>query len=120
MNINVAVLIINKMLKYTIDDISKIIDKGITYELTDDVMQTIQHLAEQVGAADYVRTPQFQRNGNRGKKKSRSNNASTEISNDDWEAIRNFQATEIAKKAGIDAGENVDLAKRPHATPESA
>ena len=89
--------------KYTINDISEIINNGITYELTDDVMQIIKHLAEQVGAADYVRTPQFQRNGNRGKKKPRNTSASTEISNEDWEAIRNFQATEIAKKAGIDA-----------------
>lgn len=88
--------------RYTLDDVSDIIFNGFNHELDDNVLATIKQLAEQVGAADYVRTPQFHKNGGASKSK-RKSRGGQEISDTDWEAIRSFQATEIVKKVGIEA-----------------
>lgn len=87
---------------YTLDDVSSIMFDGFNHELDGDVVAIIQQLAEQVGAADYVRTPQFQKSGSasRGRRKGRGGH---DVSDADWEAIRHFQATEIVRKEGVEA-----------------
>ncbi len=87
---------------YTLDDVSAIMFDGFNHELDEGVLAIIKQLAEQVGAADYVRTPQFQKTGgaSRGKRKGRGGQ---EISDADWEAIRRFQATEMVRKEGVEA-----------------
>ena len=87
---------------YTLEDVSAIMFDGFNHQLDEEVLGVIKQLAEQVGAADYVRTPQFQKTGGatRGKRKGRGGQ---EISDADWEAIRRFQATEIIRKEGVDA-----------------
>lgn len=87
---------------YTLEDVSAIMFDGFNHQLDDKVLAVIKQLAEQVGAADYVRTPQFQKTGgaSRGKRKGRGGQ---EISDADWEAIRRFQATEIVRKEGVEA-----------------
>lgn len=89
--------------KYTLDDISTIIFNGFEYELDPKVLSIVQKLAEQVGAADYVRTPQFQKNNNMSRGRRGKSRGTQEISDQDWEAIRHFQATELAKKEGVEA-----------------
>ena len=87
---------------YTLEDVSAIMFDGFNHQLDEEVLGVIKQLAEQVGAADYVRTPQFQKSGgaSRGKRKGRGGQ---EISDADWEAIRRFQATEIVRKEGVEA-----------------
>lgn len=87
---------------YTLDDVSKIMFDGFNHELDEGVVAIIKQLAEKVGAADYVRTPQFQKAGgaSRGKRKGGGGH---DISDADWEAIRRFQATEIVRKEGVEA-----------------
>jgi len=88
--------------KYDIARFNDIMYEGFDYQLDASVVSLIQNLAEQVGAPEYVKTPQFSRRErpNYGNKKRYKNNA---IIDEDWEAIRQFQTTELKKKEGIDA-----------------
>lgn len=86
---------------YTLKDIENISwnlqDKSVTLETT----ALINSLADQVASPTYDKTPVFNNNSttkpfNRKKKKN------TEVINDeDWEAIRSFQKTELIKSEGI-------------------
>ena len=88
------------ILTYTLDDYSKILDDGFNYKLDPEIIKIIQDISEKVGAEDYIRTPQFHKNSKMRKKSTRPNQ---DISDEDWESIRVFQATEIKKKEGIEA-----------------
>jgi hypothetical protein len=102
--------------RYSISDIENIIFNGIQFELPLDVIQIITSIANQVGAADYIRTPRFnKKNANEGEGLSQNtgngyiskrHNKHNEIQDEDWDTIRKFQTTEIKKKDGIDA--NID------------
>jgi hypothetical protein len=104
------------MKRYSIQDIENIIFNGITFKLPDDTIQIITSIANQVGATDYIKTPQFpkknmeQSNQNRGPHTFKNKNRNIEIKDDDWDAIRQFQVTEIKKKEGIDA--NIDTIRK--------
>lgn len=98
-------------LRYTVDDFQNIMFGGIQFELPKETIELITTIANQVGATDYIKTPQFPKrqlnaNGINGTGKishghgSHLNNKrgkNKEINDDDWDAIRNFQATEIKK-----------------------
>jgi hypothetical protein len=98
--------------RYTINDFENIMFGGIDFRLPQETINIITSIADQVGAADYVRTPQFNKKSNTvtgagagagyAKKKYRNQ----EIQDDDWDAIRKFQTTEIKKREGIEA--NID------------
>jgi len=97
--------------RYSIADFENIIFNGIQFQLPQETIDIITTLANQVGAADYIRTPQFNKkthqpslinNNNNNKRR----NKNQEIQDDDWDSIRKFQTTEIKKKDGIDA--NID------------
>jgi hypothetical protein len=75
---------------------------GFTHALDPGVVTIIQQLAEQVGAADYVRTPQFQKNGNSHRVK-RKNSSGQEIPDVAWEESMRLRATEIVRKEGVEA-----------------
>ena len=45
--------------RYSISDIENITFNGIQFQLPQDVIAIITSIANQVGAADYIRTPQF-------------------------------------------------------------
>lgn len=99
--------------RYSIADIENITFNGIQFQLPQDVIAIITSIANQVGAADYIRTPQFNKRtppggagvptGTGYAKKRNKNN---EIQDEDWDALRKFQTTEIKKKDGIDM--NID------------
>jgi len=108
------------VMRYNVEDFNKIIFDGFTYKLSDETMQAIQTIADQVGAPEYVRTPQFPKrdrqsgassNGGNGNATGRRRRGKApEITDADWKAIREFQATEIVKKEGIDA--SIDLIRK--------
>lgn len=102
-------------IRYSLDDFNNIMFGGIQHELPKETMDLITTIANQVGATDYIRTPQFPKKplpvssgatgnatlhsvgGNRRRQKAQ------EINDEDWDNIRKFQATEIKKSEGIQA-----------------
>ena len=113
---------INKLIQYTKDDFTKILNAGFSYNLDAETMKIIQSIADQVGAPEYIRTPKFEKreynnsggyNAHLGSAHGGSNvqggvrkpykERVQEITDADWESIRQFQATVIAKKQGIEA-----------------
>jgi hypothetical protein len=105
--------------RYSVQDIENIIFNGIAFKLSDDTIKMISELANQVGAVDYIKTPQFPKkiveNAHSNSHKSHifskgGKHKNIEIKDEDWDAIRNFQATEIKKREGIDA--NIDTIRK--------
>ena len=108
---------INKLIQYTKDDFNKILNAGFSYNLDAETMKIIQSIADQVGAPEYIRTPKFEKreynnsggyNPNvgvhmQGGARKPYKERVQEITDADWESIRQFQATIIAKKQGIEA-----------------
>jgi len=101
---------------YQISDFEAITWNGFECELPQKMIDLISRIADQVGAPSYVKTPVFpkrdkpedqdkqgqgQVQGVTARKKPRT--TSTEITEDDWESIRTFQATELKNRQGIDA-----------------
>lgn len=105
------------MQRYSLLDFEGIKSHGFEANLDPAALAIIQDLASQVGAPEYVRTPQFtqrQMGGgqdrDRGRGNRRKKNKATELTDDAWEAIRNFEATQIQKREGIDA--SIDLIRK--------
>lgn len=105
--------------RYSVQDIENIIFNGIAFNLPEYTIKIMNELANQVGATDYIKTPQFPKktiehshsNGNKPHGfSSKNKHKNIEIKDEDWDAIRNFQATEIKKKEGIDA--NIDTIRK--------
>ena len=104
------------IMRYTLDDVNKIIFDGFDFNLPDKTLQTISQIALQVGSPDYVKTPVFKKRENPMKvepssiqkegiclKKNKRNKVCEIVSDDDWNAIRTtFQPTKIEEKTGID------------------
>ena len=101
-------------MRYTLDDINKILFDGFEFSLPSETLETISQLALQVGSPDYVRTPVFKKRENPMKvepvaketggfaKKGKRGKATEIINDEDWDAIRTFQTTKIEEKTGID------------------
>ena len=93
---------------YQISDFEAIKWNGFECQLPQQMIDLISSIADQVGAPSYVKTPVFPKRdkledpvATAVRKKPR--NAASEITEDDWETIRSFQATELKKRQGIDA-----------------
>ena len=99
-------------IRYTLEEFNTIMFDGIQLELPKDTIDLITSIANQVGATDYIRTPQFPKRvqppgvgvgigaglaGNRRRQKAQ------EINDEDWDTIRKFQTTEIKKNEGLQA-----------------
>jgi len=107
--------------QYTLQDFNNIIWGGFAYDLKDSgVIELISSLADKVGAPSYIKTPVFPKrekpsnassvssvssssssNSASGNSR-RSKNKPSQITDDDWNGIRNFQKTEIKKTEGIE------------------
>lgn len=85
--------------QYTLSDIEKIKSLDNKYIICDDIIQIINSISEKVGAPSYVKTPIFHKKKQEDRKRKKKN---MEINDEDWVAIRNFQATEKVKKEGIE------------------
>ena len=105
--------------QYTLSDFDRIICNGFEYSVPPFIIALISSLADQVGAPTYVKTPIFPKSKNstscvgggvsgggvlmstadkRGPKRQ-----DQQITDDDWESIRAFQATELTRVQGIES-----------------
>jgi len=76
---------------YTFSDFDTIQKYGTINEFDSDIIQIINDLASKVGAPNYNKTPVFKKR-NRNINMNRGN-----LTNKDWENIRNFKVTQLAK-----------------------
>lgn len=113
-------------MKYNLQYFTNISFNGFDFVVPDEVVKLISTLSMEVGSPSYIRTPIFTKkldtrenvnaftnkafpnvsfkndNGNFTNRKKRGNR-SMEVSNEEWENLRTFQATKIEKKTGIDS-----------------
>ena len=83
--------------------------------LSQDSINIINEIANEVGRPSYIRTPNFQNKRNdvqqrRRNKHEKRKRAMQHLRDDDWEIVRNFQTTERKQKEGIDL--HIDNIKR--------
>lgn len=104
-------------LRYSNTDFEKIIFNGIQFQLPIEVIDIITNIANQVGAVDYIKTPQFHKkthvagtNNGHSNRTGIKRNKNVEILDEEWDTIRKFQTTEIKKKDGIDV--NIDNVRK--------
>jgi hypothetical protein len=113
---------VNIMKQYNITEYEKITNAGFICNLSQETLDIISKLSEQVGAPTYIKTPIFLKKesrsigdvgggvggvaggGGNGFKKIKSK--PSEITDDDWDAIRAFQTTQKHVSEGIQ--KNVD------------
>ena len=90
--------VLNNM-QYTLSDVDKIKSLDNKYIISDEIIEMINSISEKVGAPSYVKTPIFHKKRQEDRRKKKKN---LEINDEDWIAIRNFQATEKIKKEGVE------------------
>ena len=104
-----SIIIMSKVLKYAIQDFNAITFNGFNLTLPESTIKIISELSLQVGSPSYVKTPVFQKRENPLKQTSqpvvdkRRKGKNIEINDEDWSAIRSFQATKFDTKEGISA-----------------
>ena len=84
-------------LVYTRTDYDRIKREGFTYNLPKETLETIKKIAANVGAPEYIKTPHFD--------KQRSFKPRLHIkdfSDTEWDTLRNFKATVMEKKKGVE------------------
>lgn len=81
-------------LLYTLSEIEEIKNKGFEYTIHEDILKVIKHISSQVGAENYVKTPQFTTKN--------KNYANKQLNQEAWAAIRNFKVTERVERKGVD------------------
>ena len=104
------------LIKFTPVDFERIKNNGFICPLSAETIAIIQALADQVGAPEYIKTPQFdkrdiydKKDQNRaGSDRDRSRRGigikkTYEFADEAWESVRNFKATLIVKKEGMGA-----------------
>ena len=84
------------MKTYSRVDYDRIKREGFTYVLPAETVHTIKKIATNVGAPEYIKTPHFE------KRIHKSRVLPKEISDTEWDTLRNFKATSIEKKKGVD------------------
>jgi hypothetical protein len=104
-------------LKYNIKEITDISNSGFYYEIPEDIFNTINYLCTQVGSSNLnsrvftktvshtslnENTNDFNSSYGTNKNRKKRGNKGIELSNDDWESIRNFQTTKFEQNTGID------------------
>lgn len=80
--------------RYTVQDFNDISQDGFDYTINEDTLDIISALASQVGAPDYVRTPNFttHHRDNRGRGERRRRRQQEMMSDSDWEDLRAFHS----------------------------
>lgn len=87
-------------MRYYLSDFENYISQNKLQNLPDKTLNIITQLASQVGAPEYVKTPQFKPNYTNFNRRRKKENEF--IDDNDWETFRNFQTTEIVKHEGLD------------------
>lgn len=99
--------------RYSLDQFSTISFNGFDFTIPKETYDIINYLTNEVGCPSYVKTPVFHKKIDTssletkmplssmkgGKRKGKA----MEISNEEWESIRNFQATKLEEKSGLDS-----------------
>lgn len=97
------------MTRYTLDNFKEICQNGFNYHINDETLEIISALSAQVGAPDYIKTPNFNStsvgftNGNgsgsgngigrdRNRQGGRRRRKQQEMSDEDWEDLRSFHS----------------------------
>ena len=96
------------MIQYSLSDFNSLLQNIPDFDLPEETLTIIAHLSKQVGAPEYIKTPQFKnkaQNLNTRRKKKH-----LDINDDDWETIRNFQTTELKKNEGVE--KNLDIIRK--------
>ena len=94
------------MICYSLADFNAVLNNSIISQLPEETISIINALSAQVGAPEYIKTPQFRNkmigsnNSNNGIRRRKKN---YEVCDDEWESIRTFQTTELKKKEGIES-----------------
>lgn len=83
--------------EYDLGDFEDIINNGFVCALPCETISIISSLAEEVGAPTYVKTPVFEKRDMHKKRRSGNQN----VTDSEWESIRDFKTTEINKRTGI-------------------
>jgi len=95
------------LIKFTLDDFERIKNNGFSYTFSPQTMAIIQALADQVGAPEYIKTPQFHKveikDSIQQNRKRRGGQKAYEVNDEVWDSVRSFKTTLIAKKEGIAA-----------------
>ena len=110
--------------QYTLSDFERITYNGFEYTVPPATLNLVSSLADQVGAPTYVKTPIFPKSKSGSGSASLNSGASNahgqaatgygldrrggkrldqQITDDDWESIRAFQATELVRSQGIES-----------------
>ena len=110
---------VKKMIQYDMNDYEEITNAGFICNLTQDTLDMISKLSEQVGAPTYIKTPIFLKKesrvsglgmglgsavsaiANSGVSFKKNKNRASEITDEDWETIRQFQTTTKHVSEGI-------------------
>ena len=106
----------NSTLKYTIKEINDISFSGFEYTIPEDILNIINNLCSKIGT-QIITDPVFQKEVQNNATISNASNANAttsknikkkkpknmEISNEEWESVRTFQATKMEQKSGLDA-----------------
>lgn len=86
-------------MKYTLSETNNLIDSGIEYNISDEILEIINDLSSQVGAPNYVKTPVFaKRNFEKDKKAKPSRRKKV---NEEWTKKTVFKTTKIEKSVGL-------------------
>jgi hypothetical protein len=81
---------------YNRADYDRIKREGFTFVLPAETMSAIKTIASNVGAPEYIKTPHFE------KRIHRTRVPPKEISDTEWDSLRNFKTTALEKKKGIE------------------
>ena len=96
---------------YKLQVFQNIMFAGFDYSVPVDTLKIISDISMQVGSPSYIKTPTFQKRTNTGendgsidggRNKKRRGQKHMEITGDEWESIRTFQATKIEQKTGTE------------------
>ena len=85
---------------YTREDYDRIKKEGFEYSLPQETLDIIKKIAANVGAPEYIKTPHFDKR-QQSYKHFRGNNVK-EVSEEEWNVIRNFKTTVMEKKKGVE------------------
>ena len=85
---------------YTLKEIETISWNLSNKSISDETLALINSLADQVASPSYDKTPVFNNSTNKNFNRKKKKNVEV-INDEDWEAIRNFQKTELVKSEGL-------------------
>jgi hypothetical protein len=81
---------------YTRTDYDRIKKEGFNYTLPAETIEAIKKIASNVGAPEYIKTPHFD------KRTHKPRIHIKEVTDAEWDSIRNFKTTVLEKKKGVE------------------